>query len=148
MNEIKWNNLKRIYVFLRYDIENENNDNVINIIINALSNDLNNEEMCRKLFEIMPKWKNQLKMYDKQDKLISCKELELYMIEALKFTKQALYENKFVMAYDLMDILQGLPYANEICKKSNLKRYWKIYIKPFQKKWNIEVFKSLEYIFK
>lgn len=50
MNEIKWNNLKRIYVFLRYDIENENNDNVINIIIDVLSEDLNNEEMCRKLF--------------------------------------------------------------------------------------------------
>ena len=136
-----WENLHKIFVFLRYDIENINNSYVIDIMINVLNNDDSNEKMCNMIFQIMPKWKEQLIVNaDEEEQRVCYIQLKQYIIKTLELIKNNILVQNFEMAYDIVDMLQGLPVITEINRKKELKQYWKIYVMPFQKKWKVNLF--------
>ena len=136
-----WKNLERIFIFLRFDIKNKNNSHVIDIIIKAINNNNSNEEMCKMIFYTMPKWKEQLILKeDERKELIFCMQLKQFIIRALELMKTNILIQEYEMAYDIADMLQGLPEIVIANNKKGLKQYWKIYVKPFQKKWKCKVF--------
>lgn len=141
-----WKNLQRIFVFLRFDIKNKNNSNVIDIIIKVINNNNSNEEMCKMIVYIMPKWKGQLIVEENEEQenegqeLIFNIQLKQFIIRALEVMKSNLLAQEYEIAYDIADILQALPDIVIANNKKGLKQYWKVYIKPFQKKWKCKTF--------
>ena len=48
------------------------------------------------------------------------------------------------MAYDIADMLHVLPEIVIANQKKRLKQYWKIYVKPFHKKWKCNIFNEFK----
>ena len=139
-----WKNLERIFIFLRFDIKNKNNSHVIDIIIKAINNNNSNEEMCKMIFYTMPKWKEQLILKeDERKELIFCMQLKQFIIRALELMKTNILIQEYEMAYDIADMLQGLPEIVIANNKKGLKQYWKIYVKPFQKNGSVRYLMSV-----
>lgn len=144
-----WKNLQRIFVFLRFDIKNKNNSQIIDIIINVINNNTNNDEMCKMIFYIMPKWKGQLiSEEDELQELIFDMQLKQFIIRALELMKTNILIQQYEIAYDIADMLQGLPEIVIANNKKGLKQYWEIYVKPFQKKWGCTTFNEWKNFFK
>lgn len=136
-----WKNLQRIFVFLRFDIKNKNNSQVIDILIEVINNNNKNKEMCKMICNIMPKWKEQLIVEeDEGQELIFNIKLKQFIIRALELMKTNILIQEYEIAYDIADMLQGLPEIIIANNKNGLKQYWKIYVKPFQKKWKCKTF--------
>lgn len=145
MEQTKWENLERIFILIRFDMKNQNNTQIINIAIQAINNNLNNLELCEIISCLMPSWKKQLIFLSMEETEVSCsKEIKLFMIKALKLMKIYLSNLQYDMAYDIADILQGLYGIILANSKKSLKQYWKTYIKPFQKKWNSDIFSDFK----
>lgn len=141
MEQSKWENLERIFVQVRFDIKNQNNLQIADIAIQAINNNLSNSELCEMISCLMPRWKKQFIFGSIEETEIVCsKEIKLFMIKALEFMKNCLSNLQYDIAYDIADILQGLYGILLANSKKSLKQYWKIYIKPFQKKWNSSIF--------
>jgi len=141
MEQSKWKNLERIFIQLRFDIKNQNNSQIVDIVIRAINNNLSNFELCEMISCLMPTWKKQFIFNSIEQTEITCsKEIKLFMIKALDFMKNCLSNLQYDIAYDIADILQGLYGILLADSKKSLKQYWKIYIKPFQKKWNSDIF--------
>lgn len=136
-----WKNLQRIFVFIRFDIKDKNNSHVIDIVIKVIDNDMTNDEMCKMIVCLMPKWKGQLilKECDMQEIMLN-RQLKEFIIRALEFMKEHLLYQNYGTAYDIADMLHVLPEIVVDNKKKELKLYWKDYVKPFQKKWKCKVF--------
>lgn len=136
-----WKNLQRIFIFLRFDIKDKNNAHVIDIIIKVINNNIRNEEMCKMLFYIMPKWEKQLIVEDSEEQeIIYNIHLGQFTIRALELMKISIINQEYEIAYDIADMLQGLPEIVIANNKKGLKQYWKIYVKSFQKKWKRKTF--------
>ncbi|MBQ3583826.1 MAG: hypothetical protein IJA27_03850 [Lachnospiraceae bacterium] len=146
MNINMWKNLQRIVVFIRFDIKNSNNPYIIEVITEAVKKNIKNEEMCEKIYYIMPKWKKQLMVEDEEgQELLSNKKLKQFIIKALELMKYNILNQEYEIAYDIADMLQGLPENINISSKKDFKQYWKIYVTPFQKKWKCKVFNEWKY---
>lgn len=155
MEITKWVNLERIFIFIRFDIRNKDNYQVVDIIIKAIKNNVNNEEMCKMIFKIMPKWRTQLVVKGMEDKeMIIPGKLEIFLIRAVELIKDTISTQEYEIAYDTADILQGL-YGIVIgmqkrwrryWQKKKWKQYWQQYLKPFQKKWDYDVFYEFKHI--
>lgn len=136
-----WKNLQRIFVFIRFDIKDKKNSHVIDIVTKVIDNDMTNDEMCKMIVCLMPKWKGQLilKECDMQEIMLN-RQLKEFIIRALEFMKEHLLYQNYETAYDIADMLHVLPEIVVDNKKKELKLYWKDYVKPFQKKWKCKVF--------
>lgn len=134
MTAIMWKNLQRIFVFIRFDIKDENNSHVIDIIIKVINNNIRNDEMCKMIFYLMPRWKGQLMVEEGElQELIFNSKLKEFTIRALELMKTHIISQKYESAYDLADMLHALPEIVIDNNKKGLKQYWKNYVKPFQK---------------
>ena len=51
---------------------------------------------------------------------------------------------EYKMAYDIADMLHVLPEIVIANQKKRLKQYWKIYVKPFHKKWKCNIFNEFK----
>lgn len=150
MSKNFWINFHRIMVFIRFDIYSAYNYEVINIIIDSIKNRSSNDEMCTNVIRIVPMWKNQLLLKGRGEdcEIQEDKEIVKFVVCALENIKDYLINDNYDISYDLLDILQALPDMECYFQKTYLKKYWKIYIKPFEKKWKRSIFEDVEYIFK
>lgn len=127
--------------FFRYDIKNKNNLEVVDILIKVINDNVSNDKMCRMILDKMPMWNEQLVVEgDNRKEVFDNKSRKLFVIEALELLKDKLLFREYEMAYDIADILQGLPDIVISNKKEGFRQYWKLYVKPFQKKWNLNIF--------
>jgi len=145
MEEDVWRNLKTIFIFIRFDIKNKKNVQVTDAVIKIIEENCTLEEMCKKILNIMPEWTEQLIIEGNEKKLICKKELKIFIIRALELMKISIELQNDKMAYDIADMLHALPDIIIANRKNCLKEYWKIYVKPVQKKWKI--FKEFKYVF-
>lgn len=65
-------------------------------------------------------------------------ELKKFIIRALELMKTYILVQKYEIAYDLADMLQGLPEIAIANSEKGLKQYWKNYVKPFQKNGDVK----------
>lgn len=148
MEVTTWENLERIFINIRFDIRNKDNYQVADTIIKVINNNVSNEEMCKMIFDINPKWKNKLIFGETEEKELNLdREIELFIIRAVELIKDTISTHEYEIAYDVADILQGLYGIIVTNQKKGLKQYWKIYVKPFQKKWNSNVFNVFKHTF-
>ena len=141
MELTKWENLERIFILIRFDIKNKNNTQIADIVIHVINNNLSNSELCEMISGLIPSWKKQLIFLSAEETEVPCsKEIKLFIIKTLEFMKTYLSNLQYDTAYDIADILQGLYGIILANSKKSLKQYWKAYIKPFQKKWNSNIF--------
>ena len=101
------------------------------------------------LVQIMPEWKGRFytKTGVKQEVLYK-KELEQFIVRAVELMRDNLEIQHYDLAYDLADMLHALPDIVLANGKNGLKNYWKIYVKPVQKKWNCDLLEEFKYLFK
>lgn len=134
MNENMLNNIQRIMVFLRSDIKNKKNIDIIYILIQAFDGLINNKEMCDEIIKIIPDWKTQL-IYEGYEYCFVQKEIIDFVKIAIQIMVDSLRSNKFDIAYDIADILHVLPDVVIQKQKKGLKKYWKTYVERFNNKW-------------
>lgn len=148
MEQSKWENLERIFIWMRFDIENQNNEQITDIIIQSITQNLTNLELYKAISNLMPEWKTRLISNRPDQKDLRCSsEITLFIIKALKFLKISLQTQHYQISYDITDILQGLYGVLLANSKKSLKQYWKIYIKPFQKKHHTTIFQEFKNTF-
>ena len=136
-----WKNLQRIFVFIRFDVKDNNNSYIIDTIIRAVNNNIGNDEMCKMIFYLMPDWKGQL--MDEEDEwqeLALDMQLKEFIIRALELVKKYMLIQEYEIAYDIVDMLHGLPEIIIADNEKGLKQYWKNYVRPFQRKWKCKEF--------
>lgn len=140
MNESTLTNFYRIMVFIRFDIKNEENKDIVCILIQAFDGLINNKEMCDAIVKIMPDWKTQLR-YEESEYYFIQKQIIEFAKTALYIMKESLATNAFEIAYDIADLLHVLPDIVLQKKTNQWKSYWKMYVEPFNKKWKCNAFK-------
>lgn len=147
--KIPWENLKRVFVFVRFEIKNDKNCQIADAILYGMKNHVTNEELCDMLIQAMPEWKEKFhtKTEIKQEILYN-EELEQFIVHAVELMKDHLEIQHYDLAYDLADMLHALPDIVLANEKNGLKNYWKIYVKPVQKKWDLKLLEEFKYLFK
>ena len=89
----------------------------------------------------MPDWKGQL--MDEEDEwqeLALDMQLKEFIIRALELVKKYMLIQEYEIAYDIVDMLHGLPEIIIADNEKGLKQYWKNYVRPFQRKWKCKEF--------
>ncbi len=153
--ELVWENLESVFVFIRFEIKNNKNcqvadlGRIMEVIINGIKNHIENEQLCDMLVQIMPEWKGRFRTKTEVKQEVICnEELEQFIVHAVELMKDNLEIQHYDLAYDLADMLHALPNIVLANEKNGLKRYWKIYVIPVQKKWNRKLLKEFKYLFK
>lgn len=129
-------------VFLRFDTQNTYNIEVLDILINGVKSKTDNDMICGNVLRIMPKWTSQLLFQEKDEEFEVQEEVLKLVTAGLEHMKFYLDEGKYEISCDLADLLHALPEFVLSSPNAKLKKYEKIYIKPFEKKWNTEVFEN------
>lgn len=148
MEQSKWENMERIFIQMRFDIENPNNEQIADSIIQSITQNSTNLELYKSISTLMPEWKTNLISSSPNQKNISCsKEIILFIIKSLEFFKKYLQTQQYQISCDIVDILQGLYGIVLTNSKKSLKQYWKIYIAPFHKKYHFILFQEFKNTF-
>lgn len=132
MNRISIENIKTTAVYIRFDIKNELNIKLADIIINSLNGTITNNEMCEKICEIRP----DIKLDETFLENANIGNIKDFLLYSFTLLKDNLLNENFNAAYDIVDMIQGLPEYKYFKNKSNMKRYYKTHIQPIIDKYN------------
>ena len=75
MEQSKWENMERIFIQMRFDIENPNNEQIADSIIQSITQNSTNLELYKSISTLMPEWKTNLISSSPNQKNISCYKL-------------------------------------------------------------------------
>lgn len=145
-------NIHRLLVKIRYNIYDETNIVLLDIIGETLNNNYSNKEMINLLRQRLNNWSYLLKLQetfnsDNVNSELSDNELDLfrkvlnYSISKAKFY---LVEQKYDIAYDIIDAIHIFPEIIVRSNKRTLKKFWKLYIEPVYLKWNKAIFDEIK----
>lgn len=132
-------NFRIVMVFMRSDIRNVENRCIVKILSQAFAGEINNQEMCGALVRSMPGWKTQLR-YGEAGEYMFRENITRFVRTALSVMEGHLTANAYEAAYDVADLLHVLPDVVLQENKKQLKRYWKVYVRTYEKKWKCDVF--------
>lgn len=90
-------NFERILVFMRFDISNVVNKSVILILIDTLSNNYSNEEMCKLILKEVPIWSDKLVLSKTKENLdqSAIKKFDIICKKGLQEAKTLLDKREF-----------------------------------------------------
>ena len=123
-------NMQRIFTFIRFDIKNEQNIEVIRIILQKMSSTNSN-------------FVNALKgHFDNTDQLLledgdiieNC-EITGFMKDMLAELENSLMQGTYAYSYDIIDLIHFLPELIISNNKKQIKSFWKTNAKNFMEKW-------------
>lgn len=148
-------NIHRLLIKMRYNIYDETNIVLLDIIEETLNNNYSNQEMIKLLRQRLNDWPDLIKLQEtiisnKLKSELSDNEIDLFlnvMNYSISKAKFYLVEQKYDIAYDIIDAIHVFP---EIVVKSNkrtLKKFWKLYIEPVNLKWNMTLFDEIKKYF-
>lgn len=158
INSMDTKTVNIIYILLlliRYDIKNKNNVNIIDVIIEQLENNESYQIFKDKLRQI-EYINNSTYIFNDTTKsddsifLSATKErrFKLILKTILLNLQSTLRAGFYEYSYDLVDAVHGLPQIYINSTQKDLKRYWKLYIVPFQKKWKTNALENIKPLFK
>ena len=139
MNRCILENLKRIMILLRSDIQNRRGKELVHLCHQAFQNQMSNGEMCKKMIEMMPAWQDWLNCGETPDWFVQ-EDVAAFINMALEVMEETLHAGEFEMAYDLADLLHVVPDVIAKNDKASMKRYWKVFVVKFHQKWNCNIF--------
>lgn len=139
-------NMHRILVYIRSNIHNNENMELVRILSLCISDDMSNEEMVRIIIDIYPVLTQQLILQNDEIYRLSA-EAKDYVLCVLQIISNALEEKDYELAYDMVDALHVFPHVVIANEKRQIKSYWKIYVIPIIKRvkingYDLKLFKS------
>jgi hypothetical protein len=99
-------------------------------------NEITNFEMVKLLLQVQPNFSEQLIIKDGEECEVS-EELKKFFVIILNHIMEQLKEENYDMVYDLVDMLHVFPDVIIEDKRKGKKDYWKLFVKPIIKKWDI-----------
>lgn len=132
MNKDFIENIKRIAVYIRFDIENEHNLSMVNEVINALFEIITNNEMCEHISKIRP----DINLIRSEECGKNIGTVSDFLLTSFTIVNDNLTHKKYSEAYDIADMIQGLPDYDYLKNKSNMNSYYNNYVKPIITKYN------------
>ena len=150
MNKELLQNFHRILVLVRLDIRCTTNVSIFQLLLERLRGERENELMYKEIISVDGKYGAVLLQEECafQEKIQNTERFCPMFERMLEEVIDAIGKQEYEYAYDMVDVFEVLP--NIILEEStkSLKQYWKIYIKPFEKKWKKNIFSEFEGIFK
>lgn len=132
-----WINIERIMVFLRFNIKDKTNIDILSIIKSFTNAEITEEKFYTEIIDIRTKWKNQLIKSEINNKMIQDAEECLFLIKFISYAIQSIEENNFCKAYDIIDMLHAFPEVVLNGEDDSKKNFEKVYLLAIIKKWNI-----------
>ena len=146
MNSLILEKLKRIMVLIRFDIYNKDNIKIVKALLLYFGQCNDIKKFDESIQKINVKIANQIQ--HKNDDFIIEKDInyniEKFIVNMLKLLCNMLANGMYNKAYDITDMLQGLPDYLYLIKKRNFKKYWKIYVEPYILKYNAYELENLK----
>ncbi len=130
-------NMHRILVYVRSDIYNNKNRELVRILSLCISENMQNDEMVRRIIDIYPFLKQQLIIQNDEMYRLNV-DAEDYVLCALQIIGNALEEKDYSLAYDMVDALHVFPHVIIANEKKRIKNYWKVFVKPIIKRVKIK----------
>ena len=139
-------NMHRILVYVRSEIHNNENIELVRILGLCISNNMPNEEMVKIIIDMYPVLTQQLILPNDEIYGLSA-EAKDYVLCALQIISNALEEKDYELDYDMVDVLHVFPHVVIANEKRQIKSYWKVYVKPIIKRvknkgYDLKLFKS------
>lgn len=132
-----WINIERIMVFLRFNIKDKTNIDILTIIKSFANAEITEEKFYTAIFDIREKWKNQLINSETNNKMIHDAEECLFLIKFISYAIQSIEESNFFKAYDIIDMLHAFPEVVLNGEDDSKKNFERVYLLTIIKKWNI-----------
>ncbi len=104
-----WENFERVMVFVRSDIQDEKNREIIGVCQKMFAKDISGGEMVKNIIQIMPEWANQFLPEVADDRKIENQEAYYFVQKYLWLAKRHLVRKEYAEAYELVDILHAYP---------------------------------------
>lgn len=136
-------NFIKAAVYLRSDIENPENLQVVSVLIKAFRHNISNNEMCDKLKALNVPYGYALE-YDTGEALSEEDEVKCgFILKSLLYLQELLTEKQFEKAYDIVDILHVFPDVR-LNDKSSSKAFRKLFIRRYEKKYHDKFFDEMK----
>lgn len=130
-------NMHRILVYVRSDIYNNENTELVKILGLCINDNMSNEEMVKIIIDMYPVLMQQLILQNDEICRLSA-EAKDYVLCVLQIISNALEEKDYELAYDMVDVLHVFPHVVISNEKRQIKSYWKVYVKPIIKRVKIK----------
>ena len=139
-------NMHRILVYVRSDIYNNENIELVRILSLCISENMSNDDMVNQITNISPVLKQQLILQDDEIYQLNT-EAKDYVLNSLQIILNELKEKDYDLAYEMVDALHVFPHVVITNDKRQIKSYWKVFVKPIIKRirnkgYDVRVFKS------
>lgn len=138
--------MHRILVYIRSDIYNNENIELVRNLSLCIDENMTNDEMVKQIINISPALKHQLILRNDEIFRLNA-EANDYVLNSLQIILNELQEKDYDLAYDMVDVLHVFPHVVIANDKRQIKSYWKFFVKPIIKRiknkgFNLRVFKS------
>ncbi len=104
-----WVNFERVMVFVRSDIQDEKNGEIIGVCQKMFAKDISGDEMVERITQLKPEWGKQFLKEVSDDHKIENQEAYYLVQKCLWFVKRHLVRKEYAEAYELVDILHAYP---------------------------------------
>jgi len=145
--ELLLKNFIAIAVYLRNDITNPVNTDIVSAVIKAFEGNISNDEMCSKICEAEPLMAERLEYGQAEYALSEESRIKYdFICESLKYLYEQLNLRNYDRAYNLADLLHVFPDVM-LNDKNSKKLYWKIYVLGYKKRCNDSFFDKYRNMF-
>lgn len=138
MNNLLLRNLKAIMMYFRNNPEDSNLGKTIIGLKSCILSD-NNDTLFVIINRNIPQIASEL--YMSKDRVSfddkNHPEIEWFICDSLDIISDSLEKGESGLIYDLSDMLQEIPDLEFWKYRKNIRRFWKIYVKPVKRKWNL-----------
>ena len=132
-----WINIERIMVFVRFNIEDESNIDILNIIESFVNGKITEKNFYHNIIDIREHWRTQLIICETDDKCINDSEECLFLVKYVQYAIESMVKRNFPKAYDIVDMLQAFPGVVLCGEDESKNNFEKIYLSPLIDKWNV-----------
>ncbi|MBQ7776706.1 MAG: hypothetical protein IJ379_12375 [Lachnospiraceae bacterium] len=128
-------NIVKVAAYIRFDIRNINNKACLELIMLAIEGKITNLQFGQQISTL---YKIILQSETEEDEQVP-KTIEDMVTRLCEALQSALNDCNYEFAYDIADIIQAIPDREYWYDKSSMKSWQKIYIRPVEKKWRVDL---------
>lgn len=152
MTKCYLNNLTKLFVYIRYDIQYKNNLHLTDCICKSLSGDIDNHKLIMEVNKIQKNdlgFQSHWSLTENIDSysIPNSDTIKKILLYALEHINSFFVDESYEKAYDFIDAIHCLPEIFASGNISHLKSYWKTYISPLRKKWGMSYFYEVKDMF-
>lgn len=144
MSSLLLSNFHIAAVYLRNNIECDENAQVVSILAEAFQHKISNNEMCEKICSLNVPWGEALKYETGNEALSAEEEYKCgFIYGSMLYLHKLLSEKQYEKAYQIVDILHVFPDVRLNERKSS-KAFWKDRVLRYKKKYHDDFFEKIK----